>query len=66
MNDANFELEWIASPPSQHVDYMELGLPIKHGIVTTTLFKKHSNHHLYTPPLTHAIRQTPSMTWSTA
>jgi hypothetical protein len=50
MNNMNFELEWIVSPPSQSVDYMDLSLSIKNARITTTLYEKPSNHHLYTPP----------------
>jgi hypothetical protein len=50
MNTMNFELEWIVSPPSQSVDYMDLSLSIQNSRITTTLYKKPSNHHLYTPP----------------
>jgi hypothetical protein len=50
MNNMNFELEWIVSPPSQSVDYMDLSLSIKNARITTTLYEKPSNHHLYIPP----------------
>jgi hypothetical protein len=50
MNNMNFELEWIVSPPSQSVDYMGLSLNIQNARITTALYEKPSNHHLYIPP----------------
>jgi hypothetical protein len=50
MNNMNFELEWIVSPPSQSVDYMDLSMSIKNARITTTLYETPSNHHLYIPP----------------
>jgi hypothetical protein len=50
MNNMDFELEWIVSPPSQPVDYMDLSLSIQNARITTTLYEKPSDHHLYTPP----------------
>jgi hypothetical protein len=50
MNNMNFELEWIVSSPSQSVDYMDLSLSIQNARITTTLYEKPSNHHLYIPP----------------
>jgi hypothetical protein len=50
MNNMNFELEWIVSLPIQYVDYMDLSLIIQNAIITTALYEKPSNHHLYIPP----------------
>jgi hypothetical protein len=38
------------SPPIQSVNYTDLTLAIKDGIITITMLKNPSNHHLYTPP----------------
>jgi hypothetical protein len=50
MHNMNFELEWIVSPPSQSVEYMDLSLSNQRASITTALYEKPSNHHLYTPP----------------
>jgi hypothetical protein len=38
MNNMYFELEWIVSPPSQSLDYMDLSLSIQNTRITTTLY----------------------------
>jgi hypothetical protein len=50
LNDDASTLEWIVSPPSQVVDFMDMTLLIQHDRITTTLYKKPSNYHLYIPP----------------
>lgn len=50
MNDTEFSLEWIVSPLSQKVDYMDLTITIQGDKLVTTLFEKASNFHLYIPP----------------
>jgi hypothetical protein len=50
MNNPDFTLEWIVSPPSQVVDFMDLTLSIKEDKIITTLYEKPSNFHLYIPP----------------
>jgi hypothetical protein len=40
MNNPDFTLEWIVSPPSQVVDFMDLTLSIKEYKTITTLYKK--------------------------
>jgi hypothetical protein len=49
MNNPDFTLEWIVSPPSQVVDFMDLTFSIKEYKIITTLYKKPSNFHLYIP-----------------
>jgi hypothetical protein len=50
LNDDASTLEWIVSPPSQVVDFMDMALSIQHDKITTTLYEKPSNYHLYIPP----------------
>jgi hypothetical protein len=50
MNNPDFTLEWIVSPPSQVVDFMDLTLSIQEDKIITTLYEKPSNFHLYIPP----------------
>jgi hypothetical protein len=50
MKNPDFTLEWIVSPPSQVVDFMDLTLSIKEDNIITTLYEKPSNFHFYIPP----------------
>jgi hypothetical protein len=50
LNDDASTLEWIISSPSQVVEFMDMTLSIQHDIITTTLYEKPSNYHLYIPP----------------
>jgi hypothetical protein len=50
LNDDVSTLEWIVSPPSQVVDFMDMTLSIQQDIITTTLYEKPPNYHLYIPP----------------
>jgi hypothetical protein len=50
MNNPDFTLKWIVSPPSQVVDFMDLTLSIQKDKIITTLYEKPSNFHLYIPP----------------
>lgn len=50
LNDEYFELEWEVSKLSIQVDYMDLTLGIREGRITTTLYEKANNLHLYIPP----------------
>jgi hypothetical protein len=50
MNEELYGLEWIASPPSQQVDFMDLTLSINNNKIVTTLYQKPSNFHLYIHP----------------
>ena len=43
-------LTWEFNPPSDKVDIMDLTISIHKGKITTSLFKKPLNHHLYIPP----------------
>jgi len=43
-------LTWEFSDLSQQVDFMDLTLRIDHGRITTTLYEKPLNLHLYIPP----------------
>jgi hypothetical protein len=40
----------MVGPPSQMVDFMDMTLSIQHDRITTTLYEKPSNYHLYIPP----------------
>jgi hypothetical protein len=50
MNSEDCGLTWILSPLSQKVDFMDLTLRIDGASITTTLYEKLSNFHLYIPP----------------
>jgi hypothetical protein len=50
MNNPAFTLEWIVSPGSHVVDFMDLTLSIQQDRIITTLYEKPSNFHLYIPP----------------
>jgi hypothetical protein len=50
MNEELYGLEWIVSPPSQKVYFMDLTLSIFDNKIVTTLYEKPSNFHLYIPP----------------
>jgi hypothetical protein len=50
LNDDASTLEWIVSPPSQVVDFMDMTLSIQRDRITTTLYEKPSNYHLYITP----------------
>lgn len=43
-------LTWLVSERSNQVDFMDLTITLKEGIVHTTLFEKALNLHLYIPP----------------
>jgi hypothetical protein len=43
-------LQWTFSPRSSTIDFMDLTIVIKGNSVTTTLFEKAMNLHLYIPP----------------
>ena len=51
-NDPLFELEWEFSPLSKSVDFMDLTISIDSSTnrISTTLYEKKSNLHLYIPP----------------
>jgi hypothetical protein len=49
MNCPVFGLEWVVSPRSMEVDYMDLNIKIQDNKIVTSLFEKASNHHLYIP-----------------
>jgi hypothetical protein len=50
MNSEDYGLTWIVSPLSHKVDFMDLTLRIDGASITTTLYEKPSNFHLYIPP----------------
>jgi hypothetical protein len=50
LNDEASTLELIMSPPSKVVEFMDMTLLIQHDRITTTLYEKPSNYHLYIPP----------------
>jgi hypothetical protein len=50
MNCPVFGLEWIVSPRSMEVDYMDLNIKIQDNKIVTSLFEKASNRHIYIPP----------------
>jgi hypothetical protein len=50
MNCPIFGLEWVVSPRSMELDYMDLNIKIQDNKIATSLFEKASNHHLYIPP----------------
>jgi hypothetical protein len=50
MNCPVFGLEWVVSPRSMEVDYMDLNIKIQDNMIVTSLFEKASSHHLYIPP----------------
>ena len=43
-------LTWEFNPPSDTVDFMDLTITIKNGKISTSLFEKPLNLHLYIPP----------------
>ena len=43
-------LTWEFKPPSDKVDFMDLTISIHQGKITTSLFEKPLNLHLYIPP----------------
>ena len=43
-------LTWEFNPPSDKVDFMDLTISIHQGKITTSLFEKPLNLHLYIPP----------------
>ena len=45
-----YKLQWDFSPLSKTIDFMDLTLSIADGRVTTSLYEKPSNLHLYIPP----------------
>ena len=45
-------LTWEFNPPSDTVDFMDLTITIKNGKISTSLFEKPLNLHLYIPPPT--------------
>jgi hypothetical protein len=52
-NDMNARfggLQWTFSPRSNTIDFMDLTIVIQGSRVTTTLFEKAMNLHLYSPP----------------
>jgi hypothetical protein len=50
MNCPIFGLEWVVSPRSMEVDYMDLNIKIQENKIVNYLFEKASNHRLYVPP----------------
>ena len=50
LNSDLFGLEWIVSPLSKKVDFMDLTLSIAGQNIHTTLYEKPFNLHLYIPP----------------
>jgi hypothetical protein len=50
MNHPIYKLNWIISPLSKSVDFMDLTLSVKGSRIHSTLYEKPSNHHLYIPP----------------
>jgi hypothetical protein len=50
LNDDASALQLITIPPSQVVDFMDMTLSTQHNRITTTLYEKPSNYHLYIPP----------------
>jgi hypothetical protein len=50
MNCPVFGLEWVVSPRSMEVHYMDLNIKIQGNKILTSSFEKASNHHLYIPP----------------
>ncbi|MEM7040544.1 MAG: hypothetical protein AAF570_26510, partial [Bacteroidota bacterium] len=49
MNNPLFELEWIVSPLSRRVDFMDLTISIDGSSINTTLYEKKCHLHLYIP-----------------
>ena len=43
-------LTWELKDPSDHVNFMDLTITIKKGEISTSLFEKPLNLHLYIPP----------------
>jgi hypothetical protein len=50
MKSDDYGLTWIVSPLSHKVDSMDLTLRIDGASITTTVYEKPSNFHLYIPP----------------
>jgi hypothetical protein len=50
MNDPLYSLEWIVSPQSHQVEFMDLTITLQDGKILTTLYEKPSSFHLYIPP----------------
>jgi hypothetical protein len=56
MNCPVFGLEWVVSPRSMEVDYMDLNIKIQDNKIVTSLFEKASNHHIYiSHPIPHIL-----------
>ena len=45
-----FGLEWTCTTPSQSCTFMDLTITIVNGRLSTTLYEKEQNLHLYLPP----------------
>jgi hypothetical protein len=50
MNDDDFEIEWTIEDRSNNIDFMDLTLTLNNNRITSTLYEKPSNLHLYIPP----------------
>ena len=48
--NSNTGLTWEFSPLTDRVDFLDLTITLKEGIITTTLYEKPLNLHLYIPP----------------
>jgi len=48
--NSNTGLTWKFSPRTNRVDFLDLTVTVKEGIITTTLYEKPLNLHLYIPP----------------
>lgn len=50
VNDPEYGLEWEFSELSETINYMDLTVTLKNGNISTTLYEKPTNLHLYIPP----------------
>jgi hypothetical protein len=49
MNEKDFEIEWTIEERSKSIDVMDLTLALNNNCITSTLYEKPSNLHLYIP-----------------
>jgi hypothetical protein len=50
MNYDDFEIEWKIEERSNKIDFMDLTLTLNNNRITSNLYEKPSNLHLYIPP----------------
>jgi hypothetical protein len=60
MNDPEFEIQWEFTERSRTINFMDLTLTIQGNIITSRLFEKQTNLHLYIP--THSAQPPGNLT----